>query len=249
MRKLLLIFACVSCFAGTANAQTVYNAGDLGTAPHPLADAAKSAFLADAATVGALQGPIDFESLALGYASPINIAPGVSVTFAGADPVLSGITTNAALDIGFNTTPAGSQFLRFIPNFNEPGSITFSFANPVSAFGGYLTSVESSFGTTTVTFFDGSNQLFPITGPTGANTQFWGVTDAGRSFSSITFNEIPAASGRDGLGFDDLYFAIAPSTGAVPEPSTWAMMLLGFGFIGGAMRGAKRRQKVTARYA
>ena len=29
---------------------------------------------------------------------------------------------------------------------------------------------------------------------------------------------------------------------AVPEPATWAMMLLGFGLIGGAMRSAKRRQ-------
>jgi PEP-CTERM motif len=37
--------------------------------------------------------------------------------------------------------------------------------------------------------------------------------------------------------------------GAVPEPTTWAMMLLGFGFIGGAMRSAKRKQKVTVSYA
>ncbi|OBX18584.1 hypothetical protein A9995_11510 [Erythrobacter sp. QSSC1-22B] len=36
---------------------------------------------------------------------------------------------------------------------------------------------------------------------------------------------------------------------AVPEPGTWAMMLLGFGFIGSAMRSAKRRQKVTVFYA
>ncbi|WP_082992652.1 PEPxxWA-CTERM sorting domain-containing protein [Erythrobacter sp. QSSC1-22B] len=35
----------------------------------------------------------------------------------------------------------------------------------------------------------------------------------------------------------------------VPEPGTWAMMLLGFGFVGGAMRSAKRRQKVTVSYA
>ena len=35
---------------------------------------------------------------------------------------------------------------------------------------------------------------------------------------------------------------------AVPEPATWAMMLLGFGFIGGAMR-SRRRQKVTVSYA
>lgn len=34
----------------------------------------------------------------------------------------------------------------------------------------------------------------------------------------------------------------------VPEPGTWAMMLLGFGFVGGAMR-ARRRQKVTVSYA
>jgi hypothetical protein len=37
--------------------------------------------------------------------------------------------------------------------------------------------------------------------------------------------------------------------GAVPEPSTWAMMLLGFGFVGGAMRTAKRRQKIAISYA
>ena len=36
---------------------------------------------------------------------------------------------------------------------------------------------------------------------------------------------------------------------AVPEPSTWAMMLLGFGFVGGAMRHAKRRQKLTISFA
>lgn len=29
---------------------------------------------------------------------------------------------------------------------------------------------------------------------------------------------------------------------AVPEPATWAMMLLGFGLIGGAMRSARRRR-------
>jgi hypothetical protein len=36
---------------------------------------------------------------------------------------------------------------------------------------------------------------------------------------------------------------------AVPEPATWAMMFLGFGLIGGAMRSAARRQKVTVTYA
>lgn len=35
---------------------------------------------------------------------------------------------------------------------------------------------------------------------------------------------------------------LPPPNGAVPEPSTWAMLLLGFGAVGGAMR-SRRRQK------
>ena len=38
-------------------------------------------------------------------------------------------------------------------------------------------------------------------------------------------------------------------TGAVPEPATWAMMILGLGAVGGAMRSARRRQKLTVSYA
>jgi hypothetical protein len=39
------------------------------------------------------------------------------------------------------------------------------------------------------------------------------------------------------------------SVGAVPEPATWALMLLGFGFVGGAMRTAKRRQTLVVSHA
>lgn len=36
---------------------------------------------------------------------------------------------------------------------------------------------------------------------------------------------------------------------AVPEPGTWAMMLLGFGFVGSAMRLSKRRKKISFSFA
>jgi hypothetical protein len=36
---------------------------------------------------------------------------------------------------------------------------------------------------------------------------------------------------------------------AVPEPATWAMMLIGFGMVGAATRAAKRRQKEAAALA
>jgi hypothetical protein len=43
--------------------------------------------------------------------------------------------------------------------------------------------------------------------------------------------------GANGLGT----FSVAAPTGAVPEPATWAMMILGMGAVGFAMRSAKRR--------
>lgn len=49
--------------------------------------------------------------------------------------------------------------------------------------------------------------------------------------------------------FQSASFTASEVTAAVPEPGTWAMMLLGFGFVGGAMRSAKRRQKITVSYA
>lgn len=40
-------------------------------------------------------------------------------------------------------------------------------------------------------------------------------------------------------------FGFASATGAIPEPSTWALMILGFGFAGAAMRRANRRRRTV----
>ncbi len=42
---------------------------------------------------------------------------------------------------------------------------------------------------------------------------------------------------------------ISKQVAAVPEPTTWTLMLLGLGFVGGALRAAKRQPKVTVSYA
>ena len=60
------------------------------------------------------------------------------------------------------------------------------------------------------------------------------------AFSGVTRIEIANIRDEFGLGYDD--FTFDASDGAVPEPSTWAMMLLGFGAVGFAMR----RRKVAA---
>jgi PEP-CTERM motif len=58
---------------------------------------------------------------------------------------------------------------------------------------------------------------------------------------SLSFNI--GALGGDNVGpvLDNVNLSIAP--GAVPEPATWMMMILGFGLIGSAMR---RRKAITS---
>lgn len=44
-------------------------------------------------------------------------------------------------------------------------------------------------------------------------------------------------------------FGFASASGAVPEPGTWALMLLGFAFAGAALRSPRYRQRVSVRFA
>ena len=82
-----------------------------------------------------------------------------------------------------------------------------------------------------------------ITGTTLGFTQF--VSPAGDLFSLVnnmpvfnlgTFNLTSIVSGNSTL-------RISAASGAVPEPATWAMMMLGFGAMGATLR----RRKTTTR--
>jgi hypothetical protein len=63
------------------------------------------------------------------------------------------------------------------------------------------------------------------------------------SAASTTFR-LGGKSGTYGGGAFgvDNFKVVAMSVGAVPEPTTWAMMLFGFGLIGGALRFDRRRK-------
>lgn len=52
------------------------------------------------------------------------------------------------------------------------------------------------------------------------------------------------ASNFQGCAIGEVAFRTADVSGAVPEPATWAFMLVGFGAIGGALR-AKRRKPIA----
>ena len=112
----------------------------------------------------------------------------------------------------------------------------------------------------------GSNPNGNFTFDDEASTSVTAVNTAGGSFrplQSLSAFDGGNAAGTWQLNIRDQFGADSGSlgswtltltgaqAGAVPEPATWAMMMLGFGFVGGAMRSAKRRrkQKVSVSYA
>jgi hypothetical protein len=65
--------------------------------------------------------------------------------------------------------------------------------------------------------------------------------------SSVTYRaNLGLPTSPQGLASGQASLAIIRGIGAVPEPSTWAMLILGFGFIGAVMR---RRVRPAARRA
>jgi hypothetical protein len=151
-------------------------------------------------------------------------------------------------------TPSGS----FNIGFND----AFGAAGPFSEFLEFMTTVGgvlSVTATTTANAVGGSNDTdfgnISFAGP-GVNTLIPASADntdqnedrqlnniallAGGTYR-LTINGTP---GTESGGFGgELVFNAAP---AVPEPATWAMMLIGFGFLGAAMR-RKKDLKPTAR--
>ena len=62
---------------------------------------------------------------------------------------------------------------------------------------------------------------------------------------SLLANDCPYG-GHAGYAYLDGFGSVLPEPGAVPEPATWAMMILGFGAAGAAMRNNRRRQAALA---
>ena len=70
------------------------------------------------------------------------------------------------------------------------------------------------------------------------------------SYFTTRFQSINPAinGGTSGVGIGTM-MPSTPVTGAVPEPATWAMMLLGFFGVGATMRRSATARRVTVQYA
>jgi hypothetical protein len=201
---------------------------------------AQTSYLGSDNAVSSLAQMVNSQAAAasfLAVAGSLNV-----VTFETALPVGLTITggTTRTLDVGcgalcgFNTTSGGS-FYRSVSG----GSVTFSFANPVDAFGFYVNGLQTNIvGQQTISYVNGASVTKTINMPSSIDGggAFIGFIDYGQLISSVTFN-----ASNDILGFDDLRFGRSagnPST-TVPEPSTYVLMAAGLAGLFAVRRNRK----------
>jgi hypothetical protein len=187
------------------------------------------------------------------FATPAN---SVFFTFNAADPSAStsyaGFTRTGGLLLNGDTAQgaapetfgvAASQYLSTVGGASTMIAQTAVGFDTVSFFLGSIDSyntvnilsttgaVLASFAGSQLSFTPNGNQDLPITNRRVTFT---------RQASDAQIGGISFASGSNSLEIDNLVFT-------VPEPATWAMMIVGFGLIGFAMR--VRRGKMNTVYA
>ena len=102
-------------------------------------------------------------------------------------------------------------------------------------------------------FIRNGSLLFNFAGPIGGVSIDGSSTGLGAfGLGNVTFNANAVAVEWANLSFDQgtrIVLNLDVGAGAVPEPATWALLLLGFGSLGAAMRSAKRRQTLAVSYS
>jgi hypothetical protein len=222
---------------------TIFSGQDDGVAvdaPFPASLAAQIAFQAAAASLGTVTTD-GFETAMPGFYSPL-LLEGVSIFYDTNDlgAGLSGVTTSigeGAL-FGFNTTPGGAQWFGF-PDFVE-STATFQFDTPAHAFGFFTTGVQAAFTSAlTLQLLDGSVATFDLPVNVNGGVSYFGVVDT-IGFTRVSLSQASRPGYADAWGIDDISYTTGGAP-AIPEPSAWALMIVGLGAAGIAARSRGRR--------
>ena len=110
-------------------------------------------------------------------------------------------------------------------NFADRGTVTFG-----------ADSQFSSFSTPTPVRFSNGDNLIGLSATSGGNTFFGFAFTTNSTLNSFGFGNVPGAT----------ITATSAIPAAVPEPATWAMMLVGFGAMGVSLRRRRRTPQLQA---
>lgn len=224
-------------------------AAALGVVALGLSASAQAAIFSDRASFDAAvsgQTTVTFEGL---------VAPVADIKDYGTSASIGGVQFDNSVDVvawkqdAFLLASAayGSDFLSWDTSPPFDGGLhvlTITFENgPVTAFGFDFMEVRGHASTYAV---DVGGLSFGATSG-GANSSFFGYT-SNVAFSSITFHQTPVDDEMfDFYSMDNFSYVtqrLVDVDGGVPEPSSWALMVLGFGGLGAALR--RRRLMIAA---
>ena len=141
---------------------------------------------------------------------------------------------------------AGDFFSPLVVSTGGTGAVRTVFGNPSTDFPDRGTVIYGSdtlggfgsFSDPTVVRFSNGGNLLGLRVTSGGQDFFGFAQTTDRVLNNISFET------RPGVAID----ASAVLAGAVPEPSTWALLILGFGAMGVALRGS-RKTRVKLVYA
>jgi hypothetical protein len=170
---------------------------------------------------------------------------------------------------GYGVHSTGSQSGKSLTGFvNLDGSaVTFTSSDLLKITGSGEATVEPSTGVITnldvdfakawdnITFsFAGDKGTFSllVNGTTQFDSSNCSICTIGKGQNKFTLSGsgISSLSYTFDPGVDTAkQFRVEGVSSAVPEPNTWALMLIGFGAVGGAMRARKRKQTPAVSYA
>lgn len=178
--------------------------------------------------------------------------PGVSEAYFDGTHYYQGVDTGTISLVysGPTTTVGGITYTKDVTNL-----LTVNYTNAVieGTTGGLLFSdnliptATTAFSSDLLTFPASGDEEFDINLTTSANaiTSTGADTDAGSAATPASLSTFSAVA--SGAFTDTLAPSVPPPPStpplAVPEPASWAMMLIGFGLVGGV---ARRRSALTA---
>jgi hypothetical protein len=154
-----------------------------------------------------------------------------------ANPIAGGAGNVFVSSPGYNNyDPAGVLTTSSILTASGDEAFEVLLASAASAVG--MNVYLNDFGPATLEYYSGATLLgsYTFTATPSDKTDNWVYFGALSSSAPITrFTWISTQGGLLNTGIDNI------ATGAIPEPSTWVLMLVGFGLAGAAMRRRHRQ--------